>query len=101
MKELEKMYNMVKNKSSNYNIECLLVLDSTTGQNAINQAKYFNEVCDLTGVILTKFDGSAKGGVVFSVTELLKKPVRFVGVGEKIDDLEIFYKEKFVNSFFE
>lgn len=101
MKELEKMYNMVKNKSDNVNIECLLVLDSTTGQNAIKQAKDFNDVCDLTGIILTKFDGSAKGGVVFSVTELLKKPVRFVGIGEKVNDLEIFNKEKFVNSFFE
>lgn len=101
MKELEKMYKIISNFNKNIDVESLLVIDSTTGQNAIEQAKVFNEVTNLTGIILTKFDGSAKGGVVFSVVDLLKKPIRFVGIGEKVEDIKIFNSKEFVKEIFD
>lgn len=81
--------------------EVLLVLDGTTGQNALQQAKKFQEVVDVTGVIVTKLDGSAKGGMVFSIFNELKLPVHFVGLGEGLDDLTPFDPDKFVDSLFD
>src|SRR3712207_7571225 len=81
MKELEKINNVVRKKIGERYYESILVIDGTTGQNALNQAKQFNEVTHLTGFIITKLDGTAKGGIVFSLSELLQKPIRFIGVG--------------------
>ena len=78
--------------------ETLMVIDSTTGQNAIMQVKAFKEVVPITGLVLTKLDGTAKGGVVLGIVNENKIPVKFVGVGEKIDDMEIFNSEEFVNA---
>jgi len=77
-----------------------LVLDATTGQNAITQAKVFKEVADITGIVLTKLDGTAKGGIVIAIKSELGIPVKYVGVGEKIDDLQRFNEEDFVNALF-
>ena len=76
----------------------LLVLDATTGQNAVNQARVFDEAVELDGIVLTKLDGTAKGGFVFSLSQELSLPVIFAGVGEKIDDLEFFDCESFVEA---
>ena len=78
--------------------EVLLVIDSTTGQNAINQVKAFREETDVTGLVLTKLDGTSKGGVVVGIVEENKIPVKFIGVGEQIDDMEIFNSEDFVKA---
>ena len=75
--------------------EVLLVIDSTTGQNAINQVKAFKEETEVTGLVLTKLDGTAKGGVVVGIVEENKIPVKFIGVGEQIDDMEIFNSKDF------
>ena len=79
----------------------LLVLDATTGQNAVSQAELFKEAADITGIVLTKLDGTAKGGIVISLKQQLNLPVRFVGVGEQIDDLQEFVPEDFVRALFE
>ena len=79
----------------------LLVLDATTGQNAVSQAELFKEAADITGIVLTKLDGTAKGGIVISLKQQLNLPVRFVGVGEQIDDLQEFVPEDFVQALFE
>jgi len=79
----------------------LLVLDASTGQNGLQQAKVFTEACPLTGVILTKLDGSAKGGVVFSIARELQIPVKLIGLGEKIDDLRDFEPGLFVEALFQ
>lgn len=81
--------------------ETFLVLDSTTGQNAVNQAKAFSEVAELTGIVLTKLDGSAKGGIIVSICNDLKIPVRLVGVGEGIGDMQPFSPEDYVKALFE
>ena len=81
--------------------ETFLVLDSTTGQNAVNQAKAFSEVAELTGIILTKLDGTAKGGIAVAIQSELGIPVKYVGVGEKIDDLQKFNSADFVNALFQ
>ncbi len=101
MEELKKIKRVITKVSTEAQHEVLLVLDATTGQNAIQQAKLFNEAVGLTGLIITKLDGTAKGGVIFAVTNALKVPVRFIGVGEKIDDLQPFDSEKFVEALFE
>ena len=75
-----------------------MVLDATTGQNAISQVKAFKETVDITGLILTKLDGTAKGGVVIGIVEENKMPVKFIGIGEQIDDMEIFNSEDFVKA---
>ena len=80
--------------------EVLLVLDASTGQNAIEQAKQFTAVTDVTSLALTKLDGTAKGGVVIGISDQFKIPVRFIGLGEKMEDLQIFDKNEFVNSLF-
>jgi len=76
----------------------LLVLDGTTGQNAIMQVKAFKETVDITGLVLTKLDGTAKGGVVLGIVQENQIPVKFIGVGEKIDDMQVFNSEEFLNA---
>ena len=100
MRELEKINNIIKKKIGEQEYESLLVIDGTTGQNGLNQAKEFNSVADLTGFIVTKLDGTAKGGIVFSVSEELKKPIKFIGLGEKIEDLIEFNAKDFVEAIF-
>ena len=90
MNELEKMRRVLDRELPGVPVEALMVLDATTGQNAIAQARAFGESAGLTGIILTKLDGTAKGGVAVAVKEELKIPVRFVGVGEGIDDMQAF-----------
>ena len=101
MEELKKIKRVITKVSAEAPHEVILVLDATTGQNAIQQAKLFNDSVGLTGLIITKLDGTAKGGVIFAVSNVLKVPVRFIGVGEKIDDLQPFDAEKFVEALFE
>jgi fused signal recognition particle receptor len=80
--------------------EVLLVLDASIGQNAINQARHFQQAVGVSGIALTKLDGTAKGGVVFAIAKQLKIPIRFIGVGEGIDDLRPFNAEEFVDALF-
>ncbi len=101
MAELGKMFRIVSQKAEGCDVEVLLVLDATTGQNAVNQAEQFMEAAQITGIVLTKLDGTAKGGIVVSIKNQLGLPVRFVGVGEKIDDLQEFVPEEFVEALFE
>ena len=100
MAELSKIRGVVEKHGKDLPLECLLVLDASTGQNGLQQAKLFTEVCRLTGVILTKLDGTAKGGVVFSIAKDLKIPVKLIGLGEKIDELRDFEPELFVEALF-
>lgn len=100
MRELEKINGIIKKKTENNFYESILVIDGTTGQNGLNQAKEFNEVTDLTGFIVTKLDGTAKGGIVFSVSEELQKPIKFIGLGEKINDLVEFEAKEFIEAIF-
>lgn len=101
MQELEKIRRICKKVNPTSPHETLLVLDATTGQNAIDQAKSFNQYVPLTGLILTKLDGSAKGGIVVSIYRQLGIPVKFIGLGEGLDDLEPFEPESFVKALFE
>ena len=101
MDELSKMYKVISRELPESSKESLLVLDSSTGQNAVSQAKLFSEATDITGIILTKLDGSAKGGIVISITSTLDVPVKFIGVGEEIDDLQPFSPEDFSRALFE
>ena len=101
MNELAKINRIIDRELPGADKEVLLVLDATTGQNAINQAKAFKEAAGLTGIILTKLDGTAKGGVVLAVREELDVPVKFVGVGEQIDDLQPFDPLDFADALFE
>lgn len=98
MDELEKIKKVIDKELPEANKEILLVIDGTTGQNAIEQVKAFKQVTEITGLILTKLDGTAKGGVVIGIVEENKIPVKFIGVGEKIDDMEIFNAEDFVKA---
>jgi fused signal recognition particle receptor len=97
MEELKKMSRVVEREYPQANFYKLLILDATTGNNAINQAQVFNEAVELDGIVLTKLDGSAKGGFVVSLCSELQIPVVFVGVGEKIEDLELFNPEEFID----
>lgn len=101
MRELGKIRSVLEKKIPGSPHECLLVLDATTGQNAISQAKLFEEEIQITGLILAKLDGTAKGGVVVTINNALAIPVKFVGVGEKIDDLQPFDVDQFVDGIFE
>lgn len=101
MAELEKINRVIDREMPGTSRENLLVLDATTGQNAVSQAKLFSEVSDLTGIVLTKLDGTAKGGIVFSIKKELNIPVKFIGVGEQIDDMEKFSADDFINALFE
>lgn len=100
MEELKKIFRVIDREYPEANREVYLVLDATTGQNAIIQAKVFKEAADITGIVLTKLDGTAKGGIVIAIKSELNIPVRLVGVGEKIDDLQEFNAVDFVNALF-
>lgn len=101
MDELAKIYRIIDKELPYNDRESLLVLDATTGQNAVNQARDFKNVCEITGIVLTKLDGTAKGGVVLSIKNDLKVPVKFVGVGEQIDDLQPFNPQAFADGLFD
>jgi fused signal recognition particle receptor len=101
MEELRKISRIIRDKSGeSATVETLLVLDATTGQNAVNQAKLFSEVSDVTGIVLTKLDGTAKGGIVIPIVADLKIPVKLIGLGEKIDDLKEFDPKAFAEALF-
>lgn len=100
MKELEKVKRVIEREISGAPHEVLLVLDATTGQNAMVQAKTFKEATNVTGIVLTKLDGTAKGGIVLAIRNELDIPVKFVGLGEKMDDLQVFDAEKYVYGLF-
>ncbi len=101
MAELAKINRVIERELPDSARETLLVLDATTGQNAVSQAKLFSEVADITGIILTKLDGTAKGGIVISIAKEQNVPVKFVGVGEGIDDLQEFNSDDFAKAIFE
>jgi len=100
MDELAKMYRIIGRELPDSSVEALLVLDATTGQNAVNQAREFKAVTDITGIVLTKLDGTAKGGVVIQIINELGVPVKFIGVGEQMDDLQTFDNTQFVDALF-
>lgn len=100
MKELEKINNVIKKQIPNAPHETLLVIDATTGQNGILQAKSFKEITDITGIVLTKLDGTAKGGIVLAIKEEVNIPVKFIGLGEKMEDLKPFDIENYIYGLF-
>ena len=100
MNELGKITKIIKREAPESILETYLVLDATTGQNALNQAKAFNEIADISGIIMTKLDGTAKGGIVFALVSELVIPVEYIGVGEEIEDLQKFDPESFVDAIF-
>lgn len=101
MDELAKINRVIKRELPEANLETLLVLDATTGQNAVNQAKEFKNVTDITGIVLTKLDGTAKGGIIIPIKNELNIPVKFIGVGEGIDDLQPFNSREFADGIFD
>ncbi len=101
MEELRKIDRVIEREYPEAYRETLVVLDGTTGQNALAQAKEFNEVTDITGIVLTKLDGTAKGGIAIAIESELGIPVKYIGIGEKIDDLQKFNADDFVNALFE
>lgn len=101
MEELAKMNRIIEREAPESSKEILLVLDATTGQNAVNQARLFSEVAPISGIVLTKLDGTAKGGIVISIKNELGIPVKLIGVGEQIDDLQPFSSDDFVKALFE
>ncbi len=101
MEELRKMNRIIDREFPNAHRENLIVLDGTTGQNALAQAREFGEVANLTGIILTKMDGTAKGGIAVAIQSELKVPVKYIGVGETIEDLQKFDSDQFVNALFD
>ena len=100
MEELKKMQRVIKKEIPSAPHETLIVLDATTGQNALIQAKTFSQVADITGIVLTKLDGTSKGGITIGITDELKIPVKFIGFGEKMEDLRRFNAEDFLNALF-
>ena len=100
MKELEKINKIIKRKIPDAPHETLLVIDATTGQNGISQAKSFKEITDITGIVLTKLDGTAKGGIVLAIKEEVNIPVKFVGLGEGVDEIDVFDIEKYIYGLF-
>ena len=100
MEELKKINRILEREFDQAYRETLVVLDATTGQNALNQAKQFSEVADITGIVLTKMDGTAKGGIAVAIQSELGIPVKYIGVGESIEDLQKFDSEQFVNALF-
>jgi fused signal recognition particle receptor len=101
VEELKKIRRVIAREQPSAPHETLLVLDATTGQNGLQQAKIFKEATDIDGIVLTKLDGTAKGGVIISIQEELGVPVRYIGVGEDVDDLQPFEAERFVQALFE
>lgn len=100
MDELKKISRIIGQQLPDSSVETLLVLDATTGQNAVNQARLFKEVCEITGIVLTKLDGTAKGGIIIPIKDELGIPVKLVGVGEKIDDLQNFVPSDYAEILF-
>lgn len=100
MQELNKIFRVIEREVPNAPHDVLLALDATTGQNALQQSKLFKETAGVTGIVLTKLDGTAKGGIVIAIRHELQLPVKFVGLGEKMDDLQPFDEEQFVNAIF-
>jgi len=100
MNELEKIVRVLRKQDERLPDEVMLVLDATTGQNAVAQARSFHDTVNLSGITLTKLDGTAKGGVVFAIAKQLKLPIRFIGVGEQVDDLRPFLADQFVEALF-
>ncbi len=101
MEELKKINRVIEREYPEAFRETLVVLDGTTGQNALAQAKEFNEVAEITGIVLTKLDGTAKGGIAIAIQSELGIPVKYIGIGEKIDDLQKFNAEDFINALFQ
>ncbi|MDP2842405.1 MAG: signal recognition particle-docking protein FtsY, partial [Acetobacterium sp.] len=101
MKELEKISRVINREGEGFSIHNLMVLDATTGQNAINQAKVFHECVEIKGIVLTKLDGTAKGGIAISIIDEMQIPIEYVGIGEKSEDLIDFDPQKFVDLLFE
>lgn len=101
MAELHKIYKIIENEYSEAHLETFIVVDGTTGQNALVQAKQFSEVADITGIILTKLDGTAKGGIAIAIQSELNIPVKYIGIGEKIEDLQKFDANEFVDALFD
>ena len=101
MKELEKMDKIIGREYPDASRETLIVLDSTTGKNAISQAKEFSEIADITGIILTKLDGTARGGISITVTDEYDLPIKFIGVGEGMHDLKEFDPQEFAGGIFD
>jgi len=101
MEELKKVHRVIGGRQQGAPHEVLLVVDATTGQNAMNQAKLFNEAAPITGLVLTKLDGTAKGGIIVRITSEFGIPVKFIGIGEKMDDLKPFSAEAFVQALFD
>ena len=100
MEELKKIFRVISRELPDADTETLLVLDATTGQNAVSQAKNFTEAAGVTGLVLTKLDGTAKGGIVVTIKSELNIPVKFIGVGEHIDELQPFDPKAFVDALF-
>ena len=100
MDELGKIHRVIKKKMPDAPHEVLLVLDGSTGQNALEQAKHFTAATDVSAMAITKLDGTAKGGVVLAIANQFKITVKYIGVGERMEDLQIFNKEEFVDSLF-
>ena len=100
MNELEKIKRVIEKKTNKKVDETLLVIDASTGQNGISQAVSFKEICDITGIVLTKLDGTAKGGIVLSIKDIVGLPVKFVGFGEKESDLVPFDIESYIYGLF-
>jgi fused signal recognition particle receptor len=100
MDELKKVKRIISKLDETAPHEVLLVLDAGTGQNALSQARLFNEAVALTGLALTKLDGTAKGGIIFALAKQFEIPIRFIGIGEGIDDLQVFDADAFVNALF-
>ena len=98
MEELKKVQRVAARELPGAPHENLLVLDASTGQNALNQARLFNEAVGVTGIALTKLDGTAKGGIIIAIARELKIPIRFIGVGETVDDLKVFNARDFVDA---
>ena len=101
MKELEKMSKVISREYPEAARENLLVVDATTGRNAVSQAEEFNSIADITGIVLTKMDGTARGGITITITDEFDMPIKFLGVGEKMDDLEPFNAHEFVEGIFD
>jgi len=101
MKELEKIKRVLKKYNENTPHETMLVIDGSSGQNALQQAKEFHKSIELSGITVTKLDGTAKGGVLFAISDALNLPIRFIGIGESIDDLKPFDAEEFVKALFD
>ena len=100
MDELKKIVRVVKKQDVNAPHEIMLTIDASTGQNAISQVKLFHDAVGLTGITLTKLDGTAKGGIIFSLADQFGIPIRYIGVGEGVDDLKTFVSEEFIEALF-